>query len=144
MGPSAYHLKPYWTFSISSQALLDLQHIISSPIRPSAYHLKPYWPSSFGRQWFSQVTSGTVSTSSRARSGELRTQKSKSHLVRTQSLKVLPLKPGAGQYIAVHATLTARDLSLAYFYPSGQVTCIFPKTSPDFFLCWLWLTPVPV
>ena len=20
----------------------------------------------------------------------------------------------------------------------------FPKTSPDFFLCWLWLTPVPV
>ena len=31
------------------------------------------------------------------RSGELRTQKLKSHLVRTQSLNVLPLKPGVGQ-----------------------------------------------
>ena len=33
------------------------------------------------------------------RSGELRTQKLKSHLVRTQSLNVLPFKPGVGQYI---------------------------------------------
>ena len=68
------------------------------------------------------------------RSGELRTQKLKSHLVRTQSLNVLPLKPGVGQYIAMHATLTARDLFLAYFYPSGPFTCIFSKTSPDFFV----------
>ena len=58
------------------------------------------------------------------RSGELRMQKLKSHLVRTQSLNVLPLKPGAGRYIAIHATLTARDFSLAYFYPSGPFTCI--------------------
>ena len=47
------------------------------------------------------------------RSGELRTQKLKSHLVRTQSLNVLPLKLGVGQYIAAHATLTARDFFLA-------------------------------
>ena len=66
------------------------------------------------------------------RSGELRTQKLKSHLVRTQSLNVLPLKPGVGQYIAIHATLTARDFFLAYFYPSGPFTCIFSETSPDF------------
>ena len=65
-------------------------------------------------------------------SGELRTQKSKSHLVRTQSLNVLPLKPGAGQHIAIHATLTARDFFLDYFYLSGPFTCIFSKTSPDF------------
>ena len=26
------------------------------------------------------------------------------------------------------------------FLPSGPFTCIFSKTSPDFFLCWLWLT----
>ena len=52
-------------------------------------------------------------------SGELRTQKLKSHLVRTQSLNVLPLKPGVGQHIAIHATLTARDFFLAYFYPSS-------------------------
>ena len=63
------------------------------------------------------------------RSGELRTQKLKSHLVRTQSLNVRRLKPG-GQYIAIHATLTARDFFLANFYPSGPCTCIFSKTSP--------------
>ena len=76
-------------------------------------------------------------------SGELRTQKLKFHLVRTQSLNVLPLKPGVGQYIAIHAALTARDFFLAYFYPSGPFTCIFPKPL-DSFLCWLWLSPVPV
>ena len=68
-------------------------------------------------------------------SGELRTQKTaRSHLLRTQSLKVLPLKPGVGQYIAIHATLTARDFFLANFYPSGPVTCIFSKKYPEFFL----------
>ena len=75
------------------------------------------------------------------RSEELWTQKLKSHLVRTQSLNVLPLKPRVGQYIVVHATRTARDFFLAYYFnPSGPFTCIFSKTSPDFFLCWLWLT----
>ena len=74
------------------------------------------------------------------RSGELRTQKLKSHLVRTHSLNVLPLKLGVSQHIAIHATLTARDFFLAYFYTSGPFTCIFSKTSPDFSLCWLWLT----
>ena len=67
-----------------------------------------------------------------SRSGELRTQKLKSHLMRTQSLKVLPLKPGVGQHIAMHATLTARDFFLANFYPSGSFACIFPKPLPSF------------
>ena len=67
------------------------------------------------------------------RSGELRTQKLKSHLVRTQSLNVLPLKPGLGQYIAIHATLTARDFFLAYFYPSGPFICIFFRNFSRFF-----------
>ena len=65
-----------------------------------------------------------------SRSGELQAQKLKSHLVRTQSLNVLPFKPGVGQYIAIHATLTARDFFLAYFYPSGPFTCIFSKIFP--------------
>ena len=78
------------------------------------------------------------------RSGELRTQKFKSHMVRTQSLNVLPLKPGVGQYIAIHATLTARNFFLTYFYPSSPFTCIFSQTSPDFFPGLLCLTPVPV
>ena len=68
----------------------------------------------------------TYSSSMHPAVGELRTQKLKSHLVRTQSLNVLPLKPGVGQYIAIHTTLTARDFFLAYFYPSGPFTCIFP------------------
>ena len=71
-------------------------------------------------------------------------KKLKSHLVRTQSLNVLPLKSGVGQNIAIHTTLTAKNFFLAYFYPSGPFTCIFSKTSPNFFLCWLWLTPDPV
>ena len=79
-------------------------------------------------------------TCSNPGSGELRTQKLKSHLVRTQSFNVLPLKPGVGQYTAIHATLTARDFFLAYFYPSGPFTCIFFQNLTRFFLCWLWLT----
>ena len=67
------------------------------------------------------------------RSGELRTQKLKYQLVRTQSLNVLPLKPGVGQYIPIHATLTARNFFLVYFYPSDPFTYIFSKTFRDFF-----------
>ena len=69
------------------------------------------------------------------RIGELRTQKLRSHLMRKQSLKVHPLKPGVGQYIAMHTTLTARDFFLADFYLSSPFTCIFSKTSPEFSLC---------
>ena len=72
-------------------------------------------------RWTNQ-TSMTVGPITAARIGELRTQKLKSHLLRTQSLKVLPLKPGVYQYIAIHATLTARDFFLANFYPSGPFT----------------------
>ena len=57
-------------------------------------------------------------------SGKLRTQKFKSHLMRTLSLKVLPLKSVVSQYIARHATLTARDFFLADFYNSGPFICI--------------------
>ena len=64
-------------------------------------------------------------------SEEQQMQKVKSHVVRTQSLNTLPLKPGVGQYIATHATLTARDFFLANFYPSGPIICIFfPKPLP--------------
>ena len=77
-------------------------------------------------------------------SGELQTQKLKSHLMRTQSLNILPLKPGVGQYIAIRAMLTARDFFLTYFYPSGPFTCIFSKSLPIFSPCWPLLTPVSV
>ena len=58
---------------------------------------------------------------------------SKSNLISTQSLKVLPLKTGVGQYIAMHATLIAKDLLFANFYPSRPFTCIFSKISPKLF-----------
>ena len=82
-----------------------------------------------------RVHKGTIFTSyalddvsvavSYSRSGELRKE------MTTQSLMVLPLNLGAGQYIAMHATLTARDFFLANLYPSGPFTCIFPKPLPS-------------
>ena len=85
----------------------------------------PYWS-------FQPYISLCKSPSALTPQGELRMQKLKSHLVRTQSLNVLPFKPGVGQYIAIHATLTASDFFLAYFNPFGPFTCIFSKTSLDF------------
>ena len=53
--------------------------------------------------------------------------------VENTSLKVFPLKPGEGQYLAMHAALTARNFFLASFYPSGPFICIFfPKPFPSF------------
>ena len=46
------------------------------------------------------------------RSWILRTQKLKTHQLRTQSSKVLPIRPGVGQNIAMHATPSARDFFL--------------------------------
>ena len=66
------------------------------------------------------------------RCGELRTKKLESHLLTTQSLKVLPLKPGEGQYIATHTTLPARNIFHANFYPSGPLICIVPKPLQSF------------
>ena len=64
--------------------------------------------------------------------------------VENTELKRSPLNPGVGQYIAIHATLTARDFFLTYFYPSGPCTCIVFQNLSRFFLCSLWLTLVPV
>ena len=65
-------------------------------------------------------------------SGELRTQKLKSYLVRTQSLNVLPLKPGVGQYITIHAILIARDFFLAVSTFPVHSPAFFPKLLPNF------------
>ena len=47
----------------------------------------------------------------------------------TQGLKVLPLKPGVGEYITMHATLTARDFLLANFYRPVNSPAFFPNLS---------------
>ena len=80
--------------------------------------------------WFSFPCLLHPSSSSQPRSWELRTQKLKSHMVRTRSLNVPPLKPGVGQYIAIHSTLTARDFFLSYFYPHSPA--FFAKPLPIF------------
>ena len=60
------------------------------------------------------------------RSGEPRTQKLKSHLVRTQSLNVLPLKHGVDQYEAIRATLTSLLISTLPVHSPA----FFPKHLP--------------
>ena len=48
--------------------------------------------------------------------------------VENTELKDSPFKAWSmSVYIAIHATLTARDFLFAYYYPSGPFTCIFPK-----------------
>ena len=53
--------------------------------------------------------------------------------MRTQSLNVLPLKPGVGQFIAIHATLTAKDFySLLISNLPVHLPAFFPKPLPIF------------
>ena len=59
----------------------------------------------------------------------------RSHLLRTQSSKVLPLKPRLGQYIAMHAMPTAKNFFPADFYLPSPFTFIFSSISPKVFLC---------
>ena len=47
-------------------------------------------------------------------------------------LKVPPLKPGVSQYIAIHATLTARDFFLVYSTLPVHSPAFFPKPLPIF------------
>ena len=77
------------------------------------------------------------------RSGELRTQKLKSYLVRTQSLNVLNLKPGVGRYVAIHTTLNARDFLLISTLPIHSLA-FFPKPLPIFPVLAVANTMVPV
>ena len=69
----------------------------------------------------------TVSISMSPCNGELWVQKYGHICWENRAQSSLPLKPQIGQYIAIHAMLTAR----------------FSKPL-EFFLCWLWLTLVPV
>ena len=52
--------------------------------------------------------------------------------MRPQSLNVLPLKPGVDQYIAIHATLAAKDFSLLISTLPVHSPAFFSKISPDF------------
>ena len=62
-------------------------------------------------------------------SGELQTQKLRSHLLRTPNSKLFRLKPGVSQYTAMFSKPTARNFFLANIYLPGPVTFIFSQTS---------------
>ena len=68
----------------------------------------------------------------------------KSHLLRTRGLKVLPVKPGVGQYKAIHATLTAKDFSYANFTFPVHSLALFPKPLSSFSSVSCGLKPVHV
>ena len=138
--PSAIPLFP-GSSNISLSGLLLLRTVVASPhfnqLRRNVLH--SWMPScfktitsSFNTGRLSAFVWGSACSGAGPRSGELRTQKLKSHLVRIQSLNVLPLKPGIGQYIAIHATLTTTDFFLVYFYISGPLPAFFPKPLPIF------------
>ena len=59
------------------------------------------------------------------RSGELRTQKLRPPLLRTQSSKVPPLKSGVDQCIAVYATPTGRKFLLISTFPGHSLSFFF-------------------
>ena len=65
-------------------------------------------------------------------SWELQMQKLKSHLVRTQSLNILPCKPGVGQYIAMHAQLLPGSSSLLISTLPVHSPAFSPKPLPVF------------
>ena len=91
------------------------------------------------------------------RSEELRTQKSKYHLMRTQSLKVIPLKPAVGVFIACLLLLlpgissflisTLQVHSPAFFENLSQVfpvlaaantgSCVGPQNKRKWLPCWM-------
>ena len=70
-----------------------------------------------------------------SRSGELQTQKLKSHLVRTQSLNVLPLDPEVSQwYIATHKLHLLPGISSSLIPTVPVRAHAFLKISSEFFL----------
>ena len=55
-------------------------------------------------------------------------------------LKRSPIKAWVGQYIAIHASLTARDFSSLLISTLPVHSPTFFSNLSRFFLCWLWLT----
>ena len=71
----------------------------------------------------------------------MRTQKSRSPLLRTKSSKFPPLKPGVGQNITMHASLTAKNFFLSNFSLPGLFTFFFLSFFSFFFLSFFLFFP---
>ena len=74
---------------------------------------------------------------SHTRSGVLRTQKLKTHLLRDQSSKVLPLKTCSRSVLSHACYAYCRGFLPCLFLPSRSVHLHFFQISPKFFLCCL-------
>ena len=61
-----------------------------------------------------------------------------------KELKCSPFKTQSRSVYSLTCQAYCQGFFLTYFYPSSSFTCICSKTSPNFFLCLLWLTLVPV
>ena len=73
------------------------------------------------------------------RSGELRTQKLKSHLVRTE-LKRSPFQAWSRSVYSHTCYAYCQGFLPCLFLPFRSIHLrFFPKSLPNFFLCWLWL-----
>ena len=122
-GVNEYHRLYQTQISVENKRLKKVANIVQDSLKSHSWI-----------QWSSTNFTESVDYSSvNPRSGDLQTQKLRSHLMRIQSWKVLSLKPGVGQYIAINATLTAWNFFLAYFCPSGPFTCIFFQNLSQFF-----------
>ena len=67
-----------------------------------------------------------------------------SHLVRTQSLNVFPFKAWRRSVYSNTSYAYCQEFLPRLFLPFHSIHLHFLKTFPDFFLRWLWLTPVAV
>ena len=89
--------------------------------------------------------SNTLVVVSQSHSGELRTQKLKSHLLGTQSSKVLLFNSLSRSVYSHTCYAYFQGFLLCLFIPFRSIHLHFPKSSPDFFLlCWLLLSPIPM
>ena len=72
----------------------------------------------------------------------LRTQKLKTHPLRTKSSKIFPLKPDVGRNIATHALPTARNFFLPNFcLPSPFIFIFLKNLFRVFFLFFFFFSP---
>ena len=138
---------PMPSFDYAINRILSIQVICYTPVhnapqRQDVSKMESKLHTSASDHWLQTVSEAT-NAQQYTRSGQLRTQNLKSHLMRTQSLRVLPLNLGVGQYVTIHATLTAGISSSLISILPVHSPAFFSKTSPEFFPCWLWLTPVP-
>ena len=112
---------------------------------PPLFSISRWEPLKTGsRKSISGLCCDTAQTTKHPRSWEPRTQKLKVPSGENTELKRSPFKAWS-RSIYIHTCYASFQGFLpCLFLPFRSIHLHFSKTSPDFFLCWLWLTLVPV